>query len=82
VVQDFQLDNRLDVRVIKDSMVVIESGKGQVKLAYDITNEMRTFGATLSYEVSFVIISINDKCFRSRVVTTSKAFPTTASRLS
>ena len=50
--QDFQLENRLDCKVIAAAKSVLESGTGQCRLSYDIHNHDRTFGTTLSYEIS------------------------------
>uniref|UniRef100_A0A914W3F6 glutamate synthase (NADH) n=1 Tax=Plectus sambesii TaxID=2011161 RepID=A0A914W3F6_9BILA len=50
--QDFLLEKRLDNKVIEAAMSVLESGTGQCNLSYDIHNYDRTFGATLSFEIS------------------------------
>lgn len=38
--------------MIEAAKQVLESGSGQVLFESDISNEYRTFGATLSYEIS------------------------------
>ena len=50
--QDFELQNRLDSKVIADALDVIDGKKPNVELSYEIHNFDRAFGATLSYEIS------------------------------
>lgn len=40
------------LQVIEAAKTVLETGKGQVTFESQITNNSRTFGATLSYEIS------------------------------
>jgi hypothetical protein len=67
--QDFQLENRLDCKIIDAAKSVLESGTGQCKLSYDIHNHDRTFGTTLSYEISRqVLVSIPLESYLSKFV--------------
>lgn len=50
--QDFQLEKRLDYRVIDDAIDVLDGKQKSINLEYTICNEDRTFGATLSHEIS------------------------------
>ena len=52
VSQDFELEKRMDIEVIDKCKEVIRSGHGQVELNLNITNDQRTFGATLSNAIS------------------------------
>ncbi|XP_013383645.1 glutamate synthase [NADH], amyloplastic-like isoform X2 [Lingula anatina] len=52
VAQDFKLANRLDNQLIKAAMDVLEGKSSQCNIDMTVCNEDRTFGATLSYEVS------------------------------
>lgn len=51
-VQDFQLENRLDNKLIDQSKGVIEGTEKSVNIEMNITNECRAFGSTLSYHIS------------------------------
>ncbi|WAR06760.1 GLT1-like protein [Mya arenaria] len=50
--QDFQMENRLDYKVIEQARSVIEGKQKQVVINMTITNEDRTFAATLSNLIS------------------------------
>lgn len=50
--QDFQLENRLDVKLIELSKDVIEGKKKKVDIEMNINNECRAFTSTLSYHIS------------------------------
>ena len=50
--QDFELEKRMDKVVIDKCKEVITSGQGHVELDLKITNDQRTFGATLSNAIS------------------------------
>jgi len=50
--QDFELEKRMDKVVIDKCKEVINSGQGHVELDLKITNDQRTFGATLSNAIS------------------------------
>lgn len=50
--QDFQLEQRLDHKLIELSKDVIDGRSKYVKIEMDITNECRAFTSTLSYYVS------------------------------
>ncbi|XP_031343677.1 glutamate synthase [NADH], amyloplastic isoform X1 [Photinus pyralis] len=50
--QDFQLEQRLDNKLIELSKDVIDGRSKYVKIEMDITNECRAFASTLSYYVS------------------------------
>lgn len=52
VKQDFQMTTRLDHKILEDAKDVLEQKKDKIALEYPITNYDRTFGATLSYEIS------------------------------
>uniref|UniRef100_UPI0014793D12 putative glutamate synthase [NADPH] isoform X1 n=2 Tax=Osmia lignaria TaxID=473952 RepID=UPI0014793D12 len=52
VKQDFQLENRLDNRVIKLARDVLDRKKESVTMELNINNEDRTFASTLSYHIS------------------------------
>ena len=52
VKQDFELEKRLDMEVIDQAMDVIEGKASAVVIEEKITNEQRTFGATLSNKIS------------------------------
>ncbi|XP_052242063.1 uncharacterized protein LOC127852221 isoform X2 [Dreissena polymorpha] len=56
VAQDFQLEKKIDYRVIEQALPVIEGKQKQVVINMSITNEDRTFGATLSNLVSLKTI--------------------------
>ncbi|KAL1139053.1 hypothetical protein AAG570_009114 [Ranatra chinensis] len=51
-IQDFQLDKRLDKKLIELSMPVLNGEKDKVEIAMDINNECRAFTSTLSYYIS------------------------------
>ncbi|KAK5646014.1 hypothetical protein RI129_004478 [Pyrocoelia pectoralis] len=50
--QDFQLEQRLDNKLIELSKDVISGKEKYVKIEMDITNECRAFASTLSYYIS------------------------------
>lgn len=50
--QDFQLENRLDNRVIELAMGVLKGKQNRVDIELNINNECRAFAATLSYHIS------------------------------
>lgn len=50
--QEFNLEKRLDYKVLEQARKVIDGQQKQVVINMDINNEDRTFGATLSYFVS------------------------------
>ncbi|XP_043522456.1 glutamate synthase [NADH] isoform X1 [Frieseomelitta varia] len=50
--QDFQLENRLDNRVIELAMGVLKGKQDRVDIELNINNECRAFAATLSYHIS------------------------------
>ncbi|XP_060602982.1 uncharacterized protein LOC132756035 [Ruditapes philippinarum] len=50
--QDFQLEKRIDYEIIKEAQNVIDGKQRQVVIEKTVTNEDRTFGATLSYYIS------------------------------
>ncbi|XP_067951479.1 uncharacterized protein [Watersipora subatra] len=52
VKQDFELEKRLDYSVIAKAHSVVEGHSQECKLTMPIFNHDRTFGATLSYEIS------------------------------
>ena len=52
VKQDFELEKRLDYKVIEKAKEVLDTGKGRVEFSHAIHNVDRTFGATLSYEIA------------------------------
>lgn len=52
VKQDFQLENRLDNRVIELARDVLDRKKDSVTMELNINNEDRTFASTLSYHIS------------------------------
>lgn len=51
VKQDFELESRLDTKIIPLCMDVIDGKAQEITLEYEITNFQRTFGATLSHEI-------------------------------
>lgn len=51
-VQDFQLENRLDNKLIEQSKDVIDGTEKCANIVMNITNECRAFGSTLSYHIS------------------------------
>lgn len=50
--QDFQLENRLDNRVIELAMGMLKGKQNRVDIELNINNECRAFAATLSYHIS------------------------------
>lgn len=52
VMQDFELQNRMDMDIIKKCQPVFEGTQNEIKLNLEIDNCQRTFGATLSYEIA------------------------------
>ncbi|CAK9810578.1 Glutamate synthase [NADH] [Anthophora plagiata] len=52
VKQDFQLENRLDNRVIELASDVLSGKKDSVDMELSINNESRAFSSTLSYHIS------------------------------
>ncbi|GFS34652.1 putative glutamate synthase [Trichonephila inaurata madagascariensis] len=57
IAQDFELDKRLDVQMIEKYNEIWKSNSEkeptkQLSLNFDITNQDRTFGATLSYHIA------------------------------
>jgi glutamate synthase (NADPH/NADH) large chain len=52
VPQDFGIERRLDMKVIEAAREVLDGKKERVELEMKICNEDRTFGATLSNEIS------------------------------
>ncbi|CAK9821685.1 Glutamate synthase [NADH] [Anthophora retusa] len=52
VKQDFQLENRLDNRVIELASDVLSGKKDSVDMELSINNECRAFASTLSYHIS------------------------------
>uniref|UniRef100_A0A0B7B9R4 glutamate synthase (NADH) n=1 Tax=Arion vulgaris TaxID=1028688 RepID=A0A0B7B9R4_9EUPU len=52
VAQDFEFEKRLDNKVIELARNVLDGKEKHVKIELPICNEDRTFGATLSYEIS------------------------------
>jgi glutamate synthase (NADPH/NADH) len=52
VKQDFQLEKRMDYQILKNAKAVIDGTAEKVELELDISNEDRSFGATLSYYIS------------------------------
>jgi len=50
--QDFELDKRLDGKLIELSKDVLDGKASKVDISMDIWNEQRTFGATLSNKIS------------------------------
>ena len=52
VKQDFGMEKRLDMKVIEQARGVLEGREERIDLEMKITNEDRTFGATLSNEIS------------------------------
>lgn len=52
VSQDFQLENRLDNKLIELSKPLLEGKQNAVAIEMSITNECRAFASTLSYEIS------------------------------
>lgn len=52
VPQDFQLEQRLDNKLLELSSAVIDGKEKSVNIDMNITNECRAFGSTLSYHIS------------------------------
>lgn len=52
VKQDFQLENRLDNRVIELAEPVLNGKQDHVDIQLNISNECRAFASTLSYRIS------------------------------
>ncbi len=52
VSQNFDLESRLDYQVIEACRDVLDGKAEKVELTYPIRNVHRTFGTTLSYEIS------------------------------
>jgi len=52
VAQDFGIEKRLDMKVIEQAKEVLEGKKDRIELDMKISNVDRTFGATLSNEIS------------------------------
>ena len=52
VAQSFELEKRLDMQVIERARDVLEGRSSRVDAEFNITNQDRTFGATLSNEIS------------------------------
>ncbi|KAL4232715.1 hypothetical protein ACF0H5_007403 [Mactra antiquata] len=52
VKQDFNMEKKLDYKIISESQDVIDGKKKQVVINMKITNEDRTFASTLSYIIS------------------------------
>ena len=52
VPQDFELGKRIDMELIEKCADVLETGEGKIDVDMKITNDQRTFGATLSNKVS------------------------------
>lgn len=52
VKQDFQLENRLDNKLIKLAEPVLNGAHTRVDIEMNINNECRAFGSTLSYHVA------------------------------
>lgn len=52
VAQDFQLEQRLDNKLIELSKGVLDGKEKIANIDMDITNECRAFGSTLSYYIS------------------------------
>lgn len=50
--QDFQLENRLDNRVIELTESVLSGKEKRVDIQLNISNECRAFASTLSYRIS------------------------------
>ncbi|KAL0267203.1 UNVERIFIED_CONTAM: hypothetical protein PYX00_009546 [Menopon gallinae] len=50
--QDFQLEKRLDNKVISAAMPVLNKEKKSISMELNITNEDRAFGSTLSYHIA------------------------------
>lgn len=50
--QDFQLENRLDNRVIELARDVLDGKRNSVDMELNINNECRAFASTLSYHIS------------------------------
>ena len=53
--QDFFLDRRLDIRLYDEVKDVIDGKRERVTLDVTVTNEDRTFGATLSNYISLCV---------------------------
>lgn len=51
--QDFQLEKRLDNKLIEQAKQVINGKQKSVKISLMINNECRAFGSTLSYEIAW-----------------------------
>lgn len=52
VKQDFQLENRLDNKLLEEAAPVLEGLKKSVHIEMSINNESRAFASTLSYYIS------------------------------
>jgi glutamate synthase (NADPH/NADH) len=52
VKQDFELEKRLDYKIIAAASELLRTGKGKIVFEHEIHNTMRTFGTTLSYEIA------------------------------
>nr|XP_046492605.1 glutamate synthase [NADH] isoform X2 [Neodiprion pinetum] len=52
VKQDFQLENRLDNKLLEEAAPVLEGLKKSVSIQMSINNECRAFASTLSYHIS------------------------------
>jgi len=50
--QDFQLENRLDNKLIELSELILSGEQARVDIEMNINNECRAFGSTLSYHVA------------------------------
>lgn len=50
--QDFQLENRLDNKLIELAEPIFNGRQNRVDIEMNINNECRTFGSTLSYHVA------------------------------
>ena len=50
--QDFELEKRLDMKIIEMITGVVDGTVDKVDIEEKITNEQRTFGATLSNKIS------------------------------
>ncbi|XP_026474979.1 glutamate synthase [NADH], amyloplastic isoform X2 [Ctenocephalides felis] len=51
-VQDFQLEKRLDNKLIEQAQSVISGEQKHIEITMIINNECRAFGSTLSYEIA------------------------------
>lgn len=52
VIQDFQLENRLDNKLIELTEPILSKKQNRIDIEMDINNECRAFGSTLSYHIA------------------------------